>query len=576
MRAATLPLDAAAPRRRVLLALALALPLLAAAAPRDLWAPDEPRSGLIARTMLETGDWLVPRINGAVYAEKAPLVHWTMAASGAVLGMTPFAARLPCALLASLAILLTYRLARRWWGDADLAATAALLFATTGLMLWNASRAALDLPMIACSLVALEAGTVVVARGSIPAALLAGLALGLGLLAKGPHALYLPAGALVGGCWAAGRWKRLVDPRWLLSLLVAAGVVAAWLLPALAAAGDEIAYNSTSTFRERLLGQLTSRVSGESEPHEAPWWYLLPLLLAFGLPWTPVWAAAVPRALRPRRVDVADRFGLGAALGGLLVPLVLLSIPASKREMYLLPLLPCAAMLAAWMVHRVAESRASSHAVRVVAVVLLAVALGAFATPILVRADALPRGNLDRDLLATLAQGAVPFALGAVGALCAAGAGSAWLLRRRPVGAVRAAAVTTAAAGLVAFLGVLPAFDPWKSFADAVAEGERVAPGAPLASAGFADASVLWAFRRDRLLQLGNRHVPAAASMLAHDAPPLLLLSKAKHWWEEIDRATPAHRAALSRARVVWRRAVGGTRYVLVTNALPPGEPGDR
>ena len=73
-------------------------------------------------------------------------------------------------------------------------------------------------------------------------------------------------------------------------------------------------------------------LSGESEPHDAPWWYLLPLLAAFALPWTPVWAAALPRALRPSRVDVADRFGLGAAVLGLLVPFVLLSLPASKRE----------------------------------------------------------------------------------------------------------------------------------------------------------------------------------------------------------------------------------------------------
>jgi 4-amino-4-deoxy-L-arabinose transferase-like glycosyltransferase len=546
------------------------LPVLTAAAPRDLWAPDEPRYGLVARTMLDEGHWLVPRINGVAYAEKAPLVHWTMAASGAVLGMTPLAARLPCALLAALAVLMTYRLARRWWGDPDLAVTAALLLSATGLALWNMPRAALDFPMIACSLVALEAGTVVAARGSTPAALLMGVALGLALLAKGPHALYVPVAALAGGCVGAGRARRLLDVRWLLALSVAALVVAAWLVPALAAAGDEPAYNSTLTFRDRLLGQITSRISGENEPHEAPWWYLVPLLAGFALPWTPLWAAALPRAVRARAADAADRFGLGAAAAGLLVPLVLLSVPTSKREVYVLQLLPCAAMLAAWTVHREARSRGGVHALRAVVAVLAAVAVGSFALPFVARADLLPARDTDRDVLATLAQGSVPFALGAVGALAAAGAAGAWALRSRPSGAVRAAAVAVAAAAVVVFHAVVPAFDPWKSFAWAAAEGERAAPGAPLASAGFADASVLWGFRRDRLLQLGNRHEAAAAELLAPGAPQRLLLAKAKHWREGIERAAPAQRAVLERARVLWERPIGGTRFVLVTNAPPP------
>ncbi|MBL9085808.1 MAG: glycosyltransferase family 39 protein, partial [Planctomycetia bacterium] len=84
------PVPSPAPRSRVALWVAVALPLLAAFAPRDLWAPDEPRYGLVARTILETGDALVPRIDGQPYAEKPPLVFASMAALGAVAGgVTP-------------------------------------------------------------------------------------------------------------------------------------------------------------------------------------------------------------------------------------------------------------------------------------------------------------------------------------------------------------------------------------------------------------------------------------------------------------------------------------------------------
>ena len=41
---------------------------------RDPWPPDEPRFALIARDMLATGDWLVPRVAGDLYTQKPPLL----------------------------------------------------------------------------------------------------------------------------------------------------------------------------------------------------------------------------------------------------------------------------------------------------------------------------------------------------------------------------------------------------------------------------------------------------------------------------------------------------------------------
>ena len=51
---------------------------------REPWPPDEPRFALIARDMLATGDWLVPRVAGDIYTQKPPLYCWLMAASMAL------------------------------------------------------------------------------------------------------------------------------------------------------------------------------------------------------------------------------------------------------------------------------------------------------------------------------------------------------------------------------------------------------------------------------------------------------------------------------------------------------------
>src|SRR5689334_12465429 len=94
-----------ATRTRVPLALLpfLLLPVLLALAPRDLWAPEEPRFGISAHEMAAEGDWLVTRISGKVDAEKPPLLFWMVAGIEVVVGRaTSQGARLPSALLAAL------------------------------------------------------------------------------------------------------------------------------------------------------------------------------------------------------------------------------------------------------------------------------------------------------------------------------------------------------------------------------------------------------------------------------------------------------------------------------------------
>ena len=561
------PVPSPASRSRAALWVAVALPLLAAFAPRDLWAPDEPRYGLVARTILETGDALVPRIDGQPYAEKPPLVFATMAALGAVTGgVTAVVARLACALFAAVAILTTARLARRWFGDAGLGDTAALLCSTTGLVLWNGSRAGLDLPMTCFALLALEAGTVLVARRSLGAACAFGAALGAGLLVKGPHVFYVPVAALAGGALASGQGRRLRDPRWLLGLVVALCVAAAWYFPARAHAGSAPSYNSDLSFGERVLGQLGSRATGEDEPHAHGPLYLLPLLLGFGLPWTPAWLLGLVRGARPSRVPEADRFGVGAAVWGLLAPLVLLSVPTSKRELYLVPLFPCAALLAAWALHRCTGPRAATHLVRGFVAVGAGLAVAAVAAPWVAPLLAARFDADDRPAVAHVGSAGVVTALAAATVLAAAGALAARRLRDRPAGAARATGLALAATGLVFATAVLPAFDRWKSFDAAAAAGAAARPDAALAIWGFSDRSVLWWFPHRRLEHLGVHTYDRAAAALAPDAPPVLVLAKAKNHRERVRRATPADRAVLDRARVVWEGPVGGTTYVLLTN----------
>ncbi len=53
-----------------------------------------------ARTMLETGDWVTPRLDGVAYLEKPALYYWPMVISYKVFGVHDWAARIPFALSA--------------------------------------------------------------------------------------------------------------------------------------------------------------------------------------------------------------------------------------------------------------------------------------------------------------------------------------------------------------------------------------------------------------------------------------------------------------------------------------------
>ncbi len=79
----------------LLLAAVMAFHLLGA---RGIFSPAEARYCLIAREMIESGDWIQPRFNHVRYDEKPPLLYWAIAASYRWLGPSDFASRVPSAL----------------------------------------------------------------------------------------------------------------------------------------------------------------------------------------------------------------------------------------------------------------------------------------------------------------------------------------------------------------------------------------------------------------------------------------------------------------------------------------------
>ncbi len=93
----------------ILLALLGALFLFPGLGLVPLFDRDEPRFATAARTMVETGDYIVPRFNGALRPDKPPLVYWLMDLGyGAAGSFGELGARRPSAICGILTLLVVY------------------------------------------------------------------------------------------------------------------------------------------------------------------------------------------------------------------------------------------------------------------------------------------------------------------------------------------------------------------------------------------------------------------------------------------------------------------------------------
>lgn len=69
-----------------------------------LWDPDEGRSGVIAKEMVASGNWVTLTQNGVPYYDKPALYFWLVALGLKLFGLSEFAVRLPSAVASSLTV----------------------------------------------------------------------------------------------------------------------------------------------------------------------------------------------------------------------------------------------------------------------------------------------------------------------------------------------------------------------------------------------------------------------------------------------------------------------------------------
>jgi 4-amino-4-deoxy-L-arabinose transferase-like glycosyltransferase len=323
-----------------LILLALWVLLLYLSSVRPLAVPDEGRYAEVGRWMLQSGDWLTPRMNGIPFFHKPPLLHWLQASSMSVLGQNAVAARLVPALNAGLMLVALWWCARRFSGEL-IARRAMVMLGTSLTFLAGGQYVNHDMLVATWIGIAIWLFGLSFLHGERPHAGLARwgfVACALGVLSKGLIGLVLPG--LVIFVWLiwSGQARKMLSFPWFSGLLIFAVIAVPWFV---------LAQQQFPGLWDYLFGaQQFQRYTGTTFNNVQPWWfYGLTLLLLLG-PWLFFVLAQVGRAsdVQPQ----VDRRVFSLMWVWVLAIAIFFSIPKSKLVGYILPIMPPLALLAAW------------------------------------------------------------------------------------------------------------------------------------------------------------------------------------------------------------------------------------
>lgn len=313
----------------VILTLVVAATTLLSPLQRELFVGDETRYGQVIREMRATGELLVPHLEGRPYSHKPPLHFWMIWALTFVFGTSslwPFV--IPSLLAYALLIWFTGVLAREVAGGGEWIARFAI---ASFWLVWGLAQTARMDPSF--TLVISAAALMIwrwLERGRGSHLHLAGVAVGVGILIKGPMAF-----VIVAVLCAIEAWRRRTGFRreMLTAVLIAAAIPLVWLVPALLAGGSEYS-------QEILVKQNVGRAVSAWAHSEPPWFYLLHYPITF-LPWSFIGVPAIVAAWkRPE-----NRQGALFCISWLAAVFVPFSLLSGKLDVYMLPAMVPLALL---------------------------------------------------------------------------------------------------------------------------------------------------------------------------------------------------------------------------------------
>ena len=305
-----------------------------------LWDHDEPRFARATVEMIESGNYLVPTFNGKMWADKPILFYWFMSVPVRLLGPTEFACRFWGGVGAAVTSLLTFFIGQRLFG-AKAGLWAMIVLASTLEMIGVGTLATIDavlLPFIV-AVVAIFVQSAI-SRIRIWHIILAGIALGAGMLAKGPMGLQ-PIVVIAVTLWlgrkAGLEVRRFVWP--FAAVLIIGGLIfLAWAIPANNATHGEF-------FRIFIGRHVLTRAIKPMEQHGGNFLlylpYYLPIIIGGFFPWTLHLPGAISSVLGGR---IGGQYCRALLISWVVPIFIVMTLAATKLPHYIVFIWPAMAL----------------------------------------------------------------------------------------------------------------------------------------------------------------------------------------------------------------------------------------
>jgi 4-amino-4-deoxy-L-arabinose transferase-like glycosyltransferase len=323
---------------------------------RDPWPADEPRFVLVAKQMIESGNWLFPHRGIEIYPDKPPVYFWLLSLSYLVTGSWRWSFLLPSLISGMLVLFLVFDLGKRLWNPRSGLWAAVAVLATIHFT-HQFKRAQIDPTLVLMT----TASFYLIARHVIlgPAwnKLYAGFVLaGVGVITKGVGFLPLLA-VLPIILYRKQNFTPIFQAsksdgwRWLLAFGCFLAPIFLWLIP-ITYIGLNSGNPEHAEYLRNILFKQTAERYADPWHHKQPFWYFAQTIALFWLPFSLAWFWL----LKPWRNAFANRdlktvFPL---VWGILV-FLFFTISTGKRDMYILPALPAFAIAAAPYLQSISE-----------------------------------------------------------------------------------------------------------------------------------------------------------------------------------------------------------------------------
>ena len=307
----------------------------------------EPREAVVALSMLERGNWILPVNNGVDIAYKPPLFHWMIAAFSSLGGkVTEYTARFPSALALTVMVLSGYVFYARRRGM-ELALLASLLTLTNFEVHRAGLNCRVDMLLAAFMVLALYHLYYWYEQGMKRIPWLAILFMSGAALTKGPVGIVLPCLVAFVFLWIRGKKFFPLCGKFVLVGLASCILPFVWYVAAYRQGGER--------FLELVLEENFLRFAGKMSyaSHENPAYYNVLTLLGGFIPYTVLvvlslfflkykkvsWKLSESWARLKCAVKEMDDVRLYSLVSAAVI-FLFYCIPKSKRSVYLLPMYP--------------------------------------------------------------------------------------------------------------------------------------------------------------------------------------------------------------------------------------------